>query len=108
MKSNKQILNDAADLLESVGWTQGAFAKHKFYPIRNLTDLAQFTPDCYCALGAIAVAGGYTPIDKDGYGPAVYLLDHIDERQTSTWNDREGQTAENVIATLRECAGKLP
>lgn len=104
-KSQKQIINEAADLLETKGWVSGSYAQKNGYSINSMMDLETFgAPDCYCALGAIAAVQGFAPFDPRGFQAATPMLAHIPEAMVSTWNDTNGQTAENVIKTMREVA----
>lgn len=91
--SPKDKLREAADLLENNGWIQG----------RPFDDIGQ-----HCAVGAIMeVCGAY----QDAYDSALYtntvqLLQDCIETSVVSWNDRFGQTKQNVIETMRACASK--
>ncbi|NIL40224.1 hypothetical protein HCB17_02850 [Salinispora arenicola] len=114
------ILRCAARYLELRGWTQGAY---------HAPDGGAFP--AVCALGAIGMAahGRYTdvPTDedldttRDCRRAAEHLNNHLNdigiglytgydpESDTAPidvigWNDRNGQTADHVIATLNDAA----
>lgn len=86
-KSAKAILRHAADLLEREGWVQGEFG--------DMTS----AKGPHCAMGATAV------VADDGAGSnADDLLRDFVGINISAWNDAAGQTAANVIATMRRAA----
>lgn len=90
-----------ADVVERNGWYQG-------YYYRLLTDKPD--ADCpVCALGGLNVAIDGHPSGPGGLrrGLAQAALEKHVKGPVSTWNDAEGQTAEAVIKTMRECADKL-
>ena len=94
-------LRKAADLLESKGWTQGAFARNGHEEV-SINDPQA---NCFCVLGAIifsncigdlrtrAALARYLNLDRD-----EWVLD---------WNDDPTRTKEEVIKTLRDCADSL-
>ena len=110
------ILRGAARYLETHGWTQGDY----YTPERP------FPPAC--VIGAIGMAAHGVVTDcphLDGPNPRdcnlafssfrAYLLDHghitafgddwsTEPTTTGEWNDRDDQSAANVIATLRAAA----
>lgn len=120
----KVDLLNAANILESGGWGQGG------YIISGDPDDATF---CYCAAGSILRAVGIPPddIEADDYtgtgdqenrfdaamnalGSALVAHKLVDASHYATpnrlvpdWNDAYEQTAENVIATIRQAAGEL-
>lgn len=89
------LLREAADMIERVGWTQRAYASYK-------------NGQCigYCVVGALSAAS------KDSTGPgalrvvsmAKTLLGDLVGPYISYWNDSPDQTKENVLSTLREVA----
>ncbi len=90
----RQMLLDAADLLERDGWCQGAY---------------QDDDGHHCALGALdAVFGSKTSfkaIDWSAYARVNERLQDAVGLQIVHWNDAKGRTAEEVISTLRKIAG---
>lgn len=100
----KEILIEAANLLESKGWTQQASARDS-----NGDDVSYYDEEavCYCILGAldkvnnqpVARAG----LDSEGNKAYTHLKATIGG-MIAQWNDQEGQTKENVIKTIREAA----
>lgn len=90
-----KILRRAAKLLETKGWTRGAYAR---------TSSGRFCePNCreavrFCAIGAIERAGGGT------VGPAYAALRRAIEGTVAHWNDTKGRTKRQVIAALLKAA----
>jgi hypothetical protein len=95
-----EILTKAADVIETRGWIQGAYAH----------------TDGVCALGAIAVAVGI------GTSTAAIITNRkcckvvedferwlglADNADVTGWNDDRDRTAEQVTTALRECAAEL-
>lgn len=78
-------LRAAAEVLRCDGWTQG-----------ELTD----ANGCHCVLGAFYKAGC---LAMPGAADQVFR-DHIGVGSLAAWNDREGRTAEEVIAALEAAA----
>lgn len=83
----RQILNDAAQYLETHGWCQGAMQ------YRNKV----------CLYGAINAA------NKCGYVEAEIEVNHMLRAVTGTfsivgWNDAPGRTKQQVIKVLRAAA----
>ncbi|MDQ6875418.1 MAG: hypothetical protein M3042_10220 [Actinomycetota bacterium] len=85
------VLDSAADLLERDGWCQGVFRR---------------------ADGARCVADAID--DAAAVGPDLWKLarvavaEHLALKTPLTyWNDAPGQTAANVLATLRSVAADL-
>jgi hypothetical protein len=100
----REILNGAADVLESAGWCQHAYARTADgVPVASGHDEAVE----FCAVGAMNRTIKDTSPDAGEYGVALDMLEiAIGGSYTITeWNDREGQTARNVISTLRRAAG---
>jgi hypothetical protein len=80
----RQALLDAAQFLKDNGWCQKTFR----------TDAGQ-----HCVIGALTMTDRGYEIGKDAERVLYSVVGNIIE-----WNDREGQTAENVIETLRYLA----
>ncbi len=80
-----RILREAADLLETNGWCQGAFAIGK----RR------------CATGAInaVVASG-----EEALRAHRVVSRYVGAPLVSTWNDHPGRTSQEVMAALRAAA----
>jgi hypothetical protein len=103
-----QILDKAADVIETRGWHQGGYVPENSDP---------FTAPC-CVAGAIYVAAGLLP---NGYPPsgsrhADPVGDTVWARRAFSrflgndaigWNDDVAETPEQVITALRECAAEL-
>lgn len=101
--NTSDILNKAADLLQSGGWTGGTDGMRVNGP--------------HCLEGAIQAATGAEP---GFYGPNEYpyLFTHpcpagdavkahlnlLPDRDVYEWNDADGRTAEQVIEVLRATA----
>ena len=84
-------LNRAADKLEECGWVQGVYGNDD---------------TGYCASGAIR------EVDESTFSATRTAASCILEAATGTydmveWNDRSGQTSENVIATFRRLAAEV-
>lgn len=132
MKTIKQILNDAADLIEGEGkWTQGVLAKFEPAPPGvaygadySMGDMVRSknmgkTPSCMCAIGAItwAVINDPEPVPEGArwviwYGSRATTAENAFSDYLGTdvvaYNDDETTTQEDVVASLRECAKGLP
>lgn len=95
-KSMSQVFEDAAGALQDKGWHQGSLG----------------SPDyAMCALGALNYA-----YSGDCHFWAPYaIIRPLDSKLeglgwftgVATWNDQKGQTREEVIDTLMECAKDL-
>ncbi len=88
----RQMLLDAADLLERDGWCQQAY---------------QDGDGHHCALGALDAVVGMAELKTIDW----VAFSKANERlfgavgQITHWNDARGRTAEEVISTLRKIAG---
>jgi len=111
-----EILDKAADVIVVRGWHQGGY-------VPDGVD----TRTCrVCVLGALHVAAGEAPDSSyhDSIEEAVEAFaehlglrineqapelgdDPIAEIIGNVWNDREAESAEQVIAELRACAANL-
>jgi hypothetical protein len=106
-KTAAEILTEAADLIERHGHCKGAFV----------------SPDGrFCAGGAMRVAAGVmdrsgrtVDVDLDAKWAALDVAAHafrshlgrvVAAVDTITWNDAPGRTQDQVVAALREAAGK--
>jgi len=109
MKTVPDILEEAADLIETVGWTQG----------RHLERDQDLNVIGYCAIGAIAQAVGLrcaaTSVDEmvsraqASARAEVHLNKWMEKkpggrRGVVLWNDLPGRTAAEVIDALKQCA----
>lgn len=88
-ESWRQLLLDAATVLEEDGWTQ-----------RRV-----FDENGYCALGALYRANHCSIFGDDFDRAAVALRAHTDD-VISAWNDAPERTKEEVVAALRKAADK--
>lgn len=80
----RQVLLDAADILEERGWIQG-FSR---------------TSDGYCIMGALDAASAVTEPARN----ALFMLAYKIGGPVPQWNDTPGRTKEEAIAMLRETA----
>jgi hypothetical protein len=101
MKTTKQILLDAADIIEENEWCQGALHYKRNEKLH------------YCAVGALQKAANLLLADDGAVGEHVAYLEtaalvasHVGKR-IDVWNDDEERTAKEVIYTLREVADVL-
>lgn len=94
MKTDKQVLLDAADHIELVGWHQG----------RMFADCSvrYITSSPCCAMGAVSLVVG-----DDGNEQFDRVWQHLNNfvgGSVIEWNDALGRTKEEVVAKLRELA----
>jgi hypothetical protein len=100
----RQVMLDAADILECDGWIRGAYQK----------------PEGYCAIGALRKASGVPHISNhhnfDGttlkqhfpaYAHACYVLELKLSSGIGCWNDSRLRTKTEVVAKLREVANAV-
>ena len=108
-KAVAAVLQRAADLVD-IGWTQHASARD----IAGCA-VASNSPDAcaFCALGAIKLAGEKHSLHIQNAKQQLrrYLIAQGVEKLFNenyfslvTWNDHDGQTAEQVAAALRAAA----
>jgi hypothetical protein len=99
-KDIANILECAAKLIETKGWTQGSYA-------RDANDGAVSSLDknaeCFCIIGALShVSLGYdSNTRRKAYQFATNIIHN--ERLT-TWNDDPARTKEEVITFLKSAA----
>lgn len=100
----KDILIEAANLLETKGWTQGAFARDA-----NGISISddEESAVCFCTIGALnrvscenVVCGHNT----EGHKAYEHLRNSIGRHRVTKWNDYDDRTKEDVINTLRTAA----
>jgi hypothetical protein len=89
-KAPSEVLEDAADLLETNGWIQGSFGTNG---------------EAHCALGAVYEAASY----RGSYVRSVTALtDVVHERfgfrSIPHWNDQAKTTKQEVVDTMRYAA----
>lgn len=99
----KDILLGAADLLETKGWTQGAYAKNILGD--NVSPLDDRNAACYCAFGSIQRAMMYVR-NASAENPAYIFSKHL-KLSIPIWNDDKNMTKEKVIKTMRDFANSL-
>jgi len=88
----QHILDTAADILITDGWTQG-----------NYRDVG----GCRCALGALGAAAECDPTYSRtaAFDDAErHLLETIGATNVIDWNDADDRTAPDVIAAMRKAA----
>lgn len=99
------VLEQAADLVETVGWTQGSYLR---------TDHGDGTAVGYCTMGACRqvlripeddiVMGFRTP----AYVAAIHaLIKQVNDPNIIGWNDTPDRTRDEVIEALRLAAKDL-
>lgn len=92
IESWRQVLLDAADLLEREGHCKGQF----------------YIEGARCAVGAICgiTKDAFTKPMEDSVSQAIGRLCHAVGPYIPDWNDAPDRTAAEVIATMREVAAK--
>lgn len=83
------VLDQAADILERDGWTQGEWG---------------FTGQPHCIDGGL-IAAANTDADYSGALEAIAV--HLRTTHLLAWNDADGRTADEVLAALRDTAADL-
>lgn len=100
------ILDKAADHIDTVGWWQGSLYEDAYTPV---------TACPVCAMGAINMALHGTPkfplevrrCDYETYRVADFLRPRMGGSELAEWNDAEGRTQAEVTALMRETAAEL-
>ncbi len=90
-----EVLDRAADYIEQHGWCQGEFSKN----------------GAVCVSGAISRVLGveFYRADNRVYDAKNAFARHLkSDDPPCVWNDEDGRTQEEVIATLREAAKVQP
>ena len=86
----------AYEVFKGFGWTKGAYARdHTDSPV----EIGDKEAVSYCTVGAIFLVYGNL------YGIQYLkrlIVDQNIENTVSSWNDKVGQTKENVIETLKK------
>lgn len=109
VKTAKQILTEAADIIERNGWVQG-----RFYDYRQFRAGTPRVDCSVCLVGAINIAMWGDPVHPLRVGrPEFYwqIMDAL-EVQAGTesvddWNDAGDRTAEEVTTLLRTTAERI-
>jgi hypothetical protein len=94
MSDVAKVLNDAADLIDANGWTQGV-NRDAF--------------GCYCAVGALEAASPRVDgrwFSRLYYDAAVAVSKETQSSSVVQWNDAEGRTQAEVTTMLRTVAAK--
>jgi hypothetical protein len=110
-----EVLEKAADLLETVGWVQGEEVAYKRDP-----ETGAKIPVGMCARGACMVAAGMdltgsvrwlsqSESAREGFTAAFNLLQQAieptdDYGSLVGWNDHDGRTAAEVIEKMKQVA----
>ena len=108
MITTPEVLRKVADHIERVGWIQGDMFAGELFP-----DPASRPSLPCCALGAFIAASPSRCMSREHYSAryafSEWLIDNDGQMSDSVvaWNDKPGQTAENVIATLRRAADEI-
>ncbi len=103
------ILNAAADILETRGWTRGEYARDKD---GCTISSSSCEATCFCAASAISRATHNLPDRGDLLRRAYEALEQAIAVQLdisglisiAAWNDRKVRSSEEVIVTMRETA----
>jgi len=93
------ILDRAAELIETKGWTQNAFARACGHPV-NFYDRAA---ECFCVTGAIGAVSMSEPCLVE-YQSRMLLARSIGINSSLdiiAWNDNQSRTKDDVIAALK-------
>jgi hypothetical protein len=86
----RQILLDAADLIEEKGWIQGTFYKRG---------------EGYCIFGALTKVASKHDNSQSHLRAAQHQLQrHKSRRSIMRWNDADGRSKEEVLTALRTVA----
>ncbi len=100
------LLDKAADHIKRYGWHRGSFT------LLVDDDERPMNKREVCVVGAIRIAAGLSPyVMPDPGSPAKRagneLVRHLRVANLPNWNDRQAESAEQVIAELRACAADL-
>jgi hypothetical protein len=100
------ILDKAADHIETVGWFQGGLYDMYRDPAKPPTECR------VCAMGAINVALHGSPLFPPYGDDAHDIAEYVERRlgadaEMATWNDMPGRTQDEVTAVFRETAAEL-
>lgn len=99
-----EILHAAGDLLEQ----PGAWIQHSSARTAHRVNTVPFYKDavCWCALGALSkVTDGWSHENLQGTDPCFiveFLEKVVNVNYIPSWNDRLGQTQEEVVAAFRK------
>lgn len=102
------ILEGAADLIETKGWTQQAAARDQYdHEVRPWDDSAV----SFCLIGALECAArtpeGFYVTDYDIARKALQQAVPNDGAPLTVWNDTPGRTKEQVVEALRTAAKQI-
>jgi hypothetical protein len=101
LRTPRELLLDAAKLIETRGWTQQAYARRMFSD-RPCEDAAFFAGS-FCAIGALKrVSKG----NRESWCIAKLAADNAADGNMIAFNDAPGRTKAEVVAKLREAAGR--
>jgi len=97
------VLEQAADLIETVGWTQGSRRKHDYGITGGITG--------YCAIGAMQAVNESLWITAEevfkDWLTSSWPKSMLYLRYVARWNDFPGRTAAEVIDAMKSCAKDL-
>jgi hypothetical protein len=99
-KDIANILECAAELIETKGWTQGSYARDAN---GEAVDLLDKNAECFCIIGALShVSWGYDfNIRCKAYQFATNILH---DKSLLPWNDDPARTKEEVITFLKSAS----
>ena len=98
-KSDAQILEDAAAIIECNGWYQGNLAGGAWTVAGGWYEAIEAGAPC-CILGAINVAAG-EGVFMDPWPLGEFVTGNP---SPGVWNDAPGRTKEEVLTALRDAA----
>jgi hypothetical protein len=103
------ILEAAADLLESTGWTKGAYHRNMY---NDSDDGDAQNAVSYCAAGAIRRAAGWydhhsVPMARGTMDIEAMLAEKVGVICLPSWNDKPERKVHEVIDLLKETAKDL-
>lgn len=110
------VIDKAIELIETKGWTQGAYARLANGDKTEYTDTAAV---CYCISGAMNCAAKQLKNEENDYDEIFLkgwwtITDVLRNReggkawdQPVYWNDESGRTKEEVVELLKKASTKL-
>lgn len=100
MKTKAQILLDAAELLRTKGWTQGASARTAS---GREVDSSHYQACRFCMIGAINRASDNDYSDENSQALRT-MWSLVPNEDIAAFNDAPGRTVEECIAVLEKAA----
>lgn len=100
----KEILLDAANLIEIKGWSQKALARDIN---GNIVSINSPKAETFCAIGAMNRALKKYPRSEQLAFDTLSVVENYIDNIITNWNDSPLRTKEEVIKTMRDCAATL-